>query len=726
MGWFDDQIKQRKEADERDFSRAFSEMADSFTGRSRSWGDDTGDAMSRVLAFYRTESREIPENVTDPDEKMEFLLRPSGIMRRTVRLTDGWYKDASGPMLGYFRESGKAVALIPRGTGGYCFVDPSDGKKKKVGKKSQALFEEEALAFYKPLPLRKTGIRDFIKYIIGTIMPADLILIAAVSLLAALFGILTPKLTRFMFSEVAESGQISLLLTTAVFSLSVSLSVLLVGVFKTFMTTRINSRTRLAVESAAMMRILSLPADFFREYSSGDLAERLYSVQSLCEMLVSVVMTTGLTSVFSLVYVPQIFAYAPALGIPALIIILATVALSITTTAVQMKISRKSMEISGKESGMVYDLLTGVQKIRLSGAEKRAFSRWARLYSQSSSLTYNPPVFIKLNSALSLMVSLAGTLVMYYLAAESKVSVADYYAFTSAYGMVSGAFSSLTGIALTVAQIKPVFERVKPILDAEPEVSEGKTVLSSISGGIELNNVSFRYSESSPMIIDDLSLKIRPGQYVAIVGKTGSGKSTLVRLLLGLEKPCKGAIYYDGKDLASVDLRSLRRKIGTVMQNGKLFSGDIFSNIAISAPDLTLDEAWAAAEIAGIADDIRKMPMGMNTIISEGSGGVSGGQRQRLVIARAVAAKPKILIFDEATSALDNVTQKKVSEALDGLKCTRIVIAHRLSTIKHCDRIVAVDGGKIIEDGTYDSLIEKGGFFADLVARQRLDTSEKI
>ena len=292
--------------------------------------------------------------------------------------------------------------------------------------------------------------------------------------------------------------------------------------------------------------------------------------------------------------------------------------------------------------------------------------------------------------------------------------------------MVSGAFSSLTGIALTVAQIKPVFERVKPILDAEPEVSEGKTVLSSISGGIELNNVSFRYSESSPMIIDDLSLKIRPGQYVAIVGKTGSGKSTLVRLLLGLEKPCKGAIYYDGKDLASVDLRSLRRKIGTVMQNGKLFSGDIFSNIAISAPDLTLDEAWAAAEIAGIADDIRKMPMGMNTIISEGSGGVSGGQRQRLVIARAVAAKPKILIFDEATSALDNVTQKKVSEALDGLKCTRIVIAHRLSTIKHCDRIVAVDGGKIIEDGTYDSLIEKGGFFADLVARQRLDTSEKI
>ncbi|MDO5440671.1 MAG: ATP-binding cassette domain-containing protein, partial [Erysipelotrichaceae bacterium] len=187
----------------------------------------------------------------------------------------------------------------------------------------------------------------------------------------------------------------------------------------------------------------------------------------------------------------------------------------------------------------------------------------------------------------------------------------------------------------------------------------------------------------------------------------------------------RGAIYYDGHDIQSIDLKSLRRKIGTVMQNGKLFQGDIFSNIAISSPSLTLDEAWEACEIAGIADDIRRMPMGMNTIISEGSGGISGGQRQRLMIARAIAPKPRILIFDEATSALDNVTQRKVSEALDQLKCTRIVIAHRLSTIKHCDRILYLENGKILEDGTYDELIKLNGKFAELVERQRLDSNEE-
>ena len=224
-----------------------------------------------------------------------------------------------------------------------------------------------------------------------------------------------------------------------------------------------------------------------------------------------------------------------------------------------------------------------------------------------------------------------------------------------------------------------------------------------------------------PYVIDGMDLKIRAGEYVAIVGSTGCGKSTLVRLLLGFETPEKGAVYYDGRDLAGLDLRSLRRRIGTVMQDGGLFQGDIYSNIVISAPQLGLDEAWEAAELSGIADDIRAMPMGMQTMISEGQGGISGGQKQRLMIARAVAPKPKILIFDEATSALDNKTQKQISDALDALKCTRIVIAHRLSTIRNCDRILVLEGGKIIEEGSYDALIAQNGFFAELVARQRLD-----
>ena len=333
-------------------------------------------------------------------------------------------------------------------------------------------------------------------------------------------------------------------------------------------------------------------------------------------------------------------------------------------------------------------------------------------------------IFISKYINLSIVVaSFSGfTILMYYFAANSHVSVADYYAFNTAYGMVSGAFMSLASIALTAANIKPILDMAKPIMDTVPEISADKQVVTRISGGIELNNISFRYNESMPNVLDNLSLKIKPGQYVAIVGTTGCGKSTLMRIMLGFETPQKGAVYYDGKDLSRMDLKSLRRKIGVVMQNGKLFQGDIFSNITISAPWLTIDDAWRAAELAGIADDIKRMPMGMHTIISEGSGGVSGGQRQRLMIARAIAPKPRILMFDEATSALDNLTQKKVSESLDGLKCTRIVIAHRLSTIKQCDRIIYLDNGKIVEDGTYEELINMGGKFAELVARQQLDS----
>ena len=318
-------------------------------------------------------------------------------------------------------------------------------------------------------------------------------------------------------------------------------------------------------------------------------------------------------------------------------------------------------------------------------------------------------------------ISLIGTIIMYYVSISSDVTMADYMAFSSAYGMVSGAFTSLAKIALTIAKVKPILKMVQPILETEPELDEDRHVVTRLRGSIELNNVSFHYNDKMPNVLDDLSLKIRPGQYVAIVGKTGCGKSTLMRILLGFEKPQKGVVYYDGKDISYMDLKSLRQKIGVVMQNGKLFQGDIYSNITICAPQLTLDEAWEAAEMVGIAEDIRRMPMGMNTLISEGQGGISGGQRQRIMIARAIAPKPQILMFDEATSALDNITQKMVSESLNNLKCTRIVIAHRLSTIRHCDRIIVLNEGKIVEDGTYEELLEKKGYFSELVERQRVD-----
>ena len=375
---------------------------------------------------------------------------------------------------------------------------------------------------------------------------------------------------------------------------------------------------------------------------------------------------------------------------------------------------------ASKESGISYAIISGMQKVRLTGSEKRFFARWGNVYAKEAALLYNPPFFLKISSVITLAISLIGTMIIYAIAIKNSVSVAEYYAFNTAFGSVSGAFTALAGIASVLASIKPMLEMLHPFMATVPEVSEEKQVVTRLSGEIELNHVSFRYKENGTLILDDLNLKIHPGQYVAVTGVTGCGKSTLMRIMLGFENPERGSVYYDHADLKTLDLRSLRRKIGTVMQDGKLFSGDIFSNIVVTAPWLTMDDAWEAAELAGIADDIRQMPMQMNTQISEGQGGISGGQRQRILIARAIAPKPKVLFFDEATSALDNITQKKISDSLDQLKCTRIVIAHRLSTIKQCDRIIVLDKGKIIEDGSYDELMEKNGFFAELVKRQQM------
>ena len=731
MGWFDEQIKQRKEHDQNTFEEAFVRISDAVTGAraSAAYEDDRGRAKSaidRILRYYHVKSREVPDSIQDLNEQLEYLMRPYGIMRRTVNLEKGWHRDAFGAMLGARKSDGAIVAFIPAGVSGYAFSDPDTGETVRISRKNEDLFETEAIAFYKPFPLKKIGVVDLLKYITESLSAADYVLAAAATLAVTLVGMLTPRLNRLLFGTVIESGDITLLWSIAVFMICVSVSTLLLGAVKALFMARIRTKMDVTVQAATMARVMSLPAAFFKDYSSGDLFTRTQNINMLSTMLVDAVFSTGLTSLFSLVYISQIFVFAPALAVPALLIILATTLCSVLTAWLQMKVVRRQMELGAKVSGMNYALVTGVQKVKLAGAERRAFSRWGRLYAEQARVTYNPPGIIRYNNVITTLITLTGTLVMYYRAVTSNVSVADYYAFDTAYAMVTGAFLSLAQIALTAANIKPILDMARPILDTVPEISEGKQVVTRLSGGIELSNVSFRYQENMPNVVDDMSLRIRPGEYVAIVGPTGCGKSTLMRLLLGFETPQKGAIYYDGKDLAGLDLKSLRRRIGTVMQNGKLFPGDIFSNIVISAPWLTLDDAWEAAEMAGIAEDIRRMPMGMNTMISEGSGGVSGGQRQRLMIARAVAPKPKILMFDEATSALDNLTQKMVSESLDRLKCTRIVIAHRLSTIRQCDRILYLDKGKIVEDGTYDELVAKNGLFAELVARQRLDDTDYV
>ena len=549
----------------------------------------------------------------------------------------------------------------------------------------------------------------------------DVLMLVGISLFATLIGMLLPPIVKILTGYVANTGSYIVLWSTAAFLLCTALAQQLMKASREISVNRILTKVSISVTSAFMMRILSLPAKFFRNYSAGELASRSMAAKSLVELLISSTLSLGITALFSLLYVVQIGAFAPSLMWPAVAIIAATVLVMLVTSLMQMRVTRQQMEYAAKENGKSFAFIHGVQKVKLAGAEKRVFAQWARSYTKSAELQYNPPFFLKISSAVSTGISLAGAIALYFLAATTGVSPSDYIAFFAAYGMVMGAFTSLAGVVQAGAQIRPYLNMMEPILNAEPEVAENKEMLTGLTGRIELSGIRFRYGEDMPYVIDGMDLTIRPGEYVAIVGKSGCGKSTLVRLLLGFEKPEKGAIYYDGKDLAGIDLRSLRRRIGAVTQDGSLFQEDIYSNITVSAPHLSEKEAWEAAEIAGIAEDIRAMPMGMQTMISEGAGGISGGQKQRLMIARAVAPKPRILIFDEATSALDNKTQKQVSASLDALKCTRIVIAHRLSTIRNCDRILYLENGHITEDGTYDELIAANGKFAELVERQRLD-----
>ena len=729
MGWFDEQIKERINADNEVFEESFIRAAGIIMGKKLSEAmydqrQATTDAIGEILKYYHIKSQEVPDTITDPDETLEFLMRPHAIMRRNVALEPGWYKNAAGPMLGVRVDDGSIVALIPRGMGHYSFYDAKTGKRVRLNKKTEKLIDKEAISFYKPFPSKKIGIPGLLKFMIANMRPVDIVWVAVATLLVTFVGFITPKLNQMLFSDVVVSGSMKALMAIAVFMVCVSFATLLLTGVKQMLISRLN-HISLVVESATMMRMLSLPTSFFKDYSSGDLAMRAMQVKVLVDFMINMVLTTVLSSLFSLSYITQLFVYAPSLVAPAMLVIGATFVITLISALAQQRISGRQMELASKESGMSFSLIAGVQKIRLAGAEKRAFARWADTYSKSAKLLYDPPMFLKVNTIFATSIALIGTILLYFSAVKGGVSVAEYYAFNTAYAMVSAAFVELATVALTLAQTKPILNMVKPILQEEPEIAEEKQVVERLMGGIELNNVTFRYNENMPNVLDGISLKIRPGQYVAIVGKTGCGKSTLMRMLLGFEKPQRGAVYYDGKDLERMDLKSLRQKIGTVIQDGKLFTGDIYSNIVITNPRLTLDEAWEAAEMAGFADDIRSMPMGMFTLISEGQGGISGGQRQRLLIARAIAPKPRILMFDEATSALDNITQKIVSDSLEKLKCTRIVIAHRLSTIKQCDRIVVLDKGHIIEDGTYDELIEKDGYFAELVARQQVEQKKE-
>ena len=727
MGWFEKQVEQRKKLDAKSFEDSFKSLAGIHVKNQDKLSDSEireNFAISQILNYFHHQMMDIPTGVDAFKDKLNYVLGHFSIEYHKVMLTDEYVNEHGSPLLIYTLVEEIPIILFPTKNNQYYYIHYGTGKKVYIDAALIHGLELDAISFYRPIPSKGISIKEYAKYIGKSIRPLDIVLLVVFAAAASGVGLLIPWLTKMLTGDVVMSQSVQMFVSVSIYVVAAGTALLLVKALQSYFNTRVMMKIQKSVQEATMMKVLNLPAPFFKKYNTGELAARFASVNSLASMILNGVFMSLISTVMSLAYLFQLVGFAPVLIPVVVVILLATSGFSILVSLVQKKYTKKSLELGSKESGITYEMINGIQKIRLSGSEKRVFAKWASAYAKSAQVRYHPPIILRISVAISLLITLLGNVAIYIVAAKNNIDAGSYMAFVSGYGTLSAAFAALTSMVGVITSIKPTYDMARPILEAEVETSKDKLVLEKIKGNIKFENVSFKYIENGPLILNDLSLEVKEGEYVAIVGQTGCGKSTLIRVLLGFEEPLSGRVLVDGHDVKEVDPSSLRRKIGTVMQNGTLFHADIFSNIIISNPSLSEEEAWVAAEIANIADDIREMPMGMKTVISEGQGGISGGQKQRIMIARAIVHHPKILIFDEATSALDNKTQKSITESINKLKCTRIVIAHRLSTIKSADRIIMLEGGKIIEEGNYESLIAKKGKFAELVDRQRLDQEE--
>ncbi len=719
MGWFSDQIKKRKENNQKAFEDSFVDLAGLNNSEEKSTRENF--ILLQLSRYFGMENIKVPSKLTEFTDKVRYASKVLGIVARKIILTEGWYRDNREPILVFTKENDTPILLLPKGSRGFYYISYQNGKKVKGTVSMAKLLKQEAYTFHKPVPNHKLTFKEYFQYFRRTVRFVDLLFVVLMSIVTIGIGMILPYLTKTLTGEVVDNKDLNLYLTITIFMISAGVVYILIKTTQTLVNLRVAIKIEKVMQETTMMRLLSLPPSFFKKYSTGELASRFYSVSTLSSILFNGVFLTVLSSVMSLAFVTQIIQFAPVLILPVIAILVLTTAFSIFISLLQMKVSRKQLLLSSKESGSSYSMINGIQKIRLAGAEKRAFAMWAKDYAKASEPLYHPPLIIRIAPVISLFISLAGTIVIYFIAAKNNIDVSSFMAFTSSFATLSAAASMFSEIGSTLSRIKPVLEMARPILEADLEDDETKENIEELKGNIRLENVCFKYSSESRDILKDINIDIKEGEYIGIVGKTGCGKSTLVRLLLGFEQPTSGNIYFDDKDMNKLNLQSLRSKIGSVTQNGGVFHADILSNIIITAPHLGEEEAWQAAEIAGIAEDIRNMPMGMKTMISEGQGGISGGQKQRIMIARAIINKPKVLLFDEATSALDNKCQKQITKSLDELRCTRIVVAHRLSTIKSCDRILYMEDGQILEEGNYDQLIALNGKFKELIERQKLD-----
>lgn len=663
---------------------------------------------------------------TESDVQIRDIARASGLRVRNGLLQDRWWHKDSGPMLGFLEDKRHPVALLRSHSGAYYIVDPRGGSKVRVDEESVQGLSVDARMFAESLPTDVSRLWQIPRWAAGEVW-ADISFVILLALLITLLGMLVPQATAALVDVAIPEANLRMLLEIGLGLCAAVFGIAVLSVAQGIATVRFSIWVNAKAQSAIFCHVLLLTAPFFRRFTDGDLLDRLMAISEVSQEFNSTSIRSLLVGLTASLNLGLLFYYDPRLATVVLGLGLVVFLFTVLGFVSIHKYQKVLLDLQGSFKGFVFEVTSAVGKIRLAGAGDRILGLWLKRYARQVSLRLKVQQIEDSVDTLNYSVPLAGLILVYAVGGQSLIgstaqasglSLGIFLAFTTAMTTFLLGLTSLSTTALELLDMLAKFERIKPIIAAEKEIRVDAIDPGPLEGRVTLQDVSFGYDPKGPAILQNLNIDIRPGEFLALVGPSGCGKSTIFRLLVGFERPDAGRVLFDGQDLNQLDLGAVRSQLGCVLQSAEVSAGPIMENIAGSSR-VGIDEIWRAAEDAGLAEDIEQMPMGIHTMISEGGGNISGGQKQRLLIARALVKNPRILLLDEATSALDNNTQATVTASLKRRNVTRIAIAHRLSTIQDADRIIVLKSGEVSESGTFESLMEKSGLFASMMSKQQ-------
>ena len=603
---------------------------------------------------------------------------------------------------------------------GYEIVDPQTASRTPLTAANADNFLLQGYCFYPCLPNQSINLKTFLIFAFKG-RKADIKQLFSQQLFMSLLGLLIPIATGVLLNTVIPNAETSLLsqwiimLTTSIFAVALFNAAQLLTLI------RIKFKMNAYAQAAVWDRLLRLPINFFQQFSPGDLGVRMEGIDRIQQELSAASLQAILGGLVSLLTLGLMFYLSPVLAVVALVLVVVICLLLFFAARVQLSFQRPIAYLQGHLSALSLQFLNAIGKLRTTHSEGLLFTVWAKAFAKKNQLLFKASLWIIHVTLINNFVLIAGLLIMFALVGSGwvEISFGRFIAFNASYAQFFAATLSLMSMIITFIRLIPQYERIKPVLQTLPEAENRGLELLPFSGELSVKNLSFKFPKESRFILKDVTIEAQPGEMIAIVGPTGSGKSTLIRLLIGFEIPTSGHIEYDQHKLENLNVRVLREQLGVVLQNAILLPGTIFENIQ-GGQLLSIEQAWDIAAQVGLANFIKGLPMGMETLIAEGAKTFSMGQRQQLLIARALARRPKMIIFDEATSSLDNVAQEKIMHSLEKLKMTRLLVAHRLSSLIHANRIYVLEQGSVVEEGNYKTLLSQQGLFSQLAKKQQL------